>query len=179
MVCPRCILAIESILNTQKIDYYNVALGRIELKSELNNNDLESLNNSIKELGFELVSNESDKLINQIKSYLIEVVNEGSLNSQKNPSQLLEDKLHKSYGVLSKHFSSVTGTTIERYLILLRIEKVKELLCYTNLTNSEIAFKEGYSSAAYLSNQFKKETGMTPTEFKKMANCDKRSIDTL
>ncbi len=168
MVCPRCILAIEAILNTQKIDYHEVALGRVELKSELSNNDLESLNKSIRELGFELVSDESDQLINQIKTHLIEMVKEGGLNFQKNPSQLLEDKLYKSYGVLSKQFSSITGTTIERYLILLRIEKVKELLCYTNLTNSEIANKEGYSSAAYLSNQFKK-----------MANCNKRSLDTL
>ena len=121
------------------------------------------------------------QLVEKIKSLLIEYVQQKLTEPSKlNISEYLKNKLHYDYNYLSNLFSSISGVTIEHYVIQLKIEKVKELLFYNELTLSEIAFEMGYSSVAHLSNQFKKETGLTPSYFKKLKDVRKRqSLDKL
>ena len=120
------------------------------------------------------------KLIEQIKNEIINLVHYGDLDELAvNLSTLLSKKLLKDYNYLSNLFSSVENTTIEQYFILQKIEKVKELLVYGEQSLGEIAFKLGYSSVAHLSNQFKKLTGFTPSQFRQLETKNRRSLDSI
>ena len=179
MVCPRCIETVREILMDMKIGVKDVRLGEVVLDHEIEGQEKSLLEERLAMRGFELLTDRKSKLIGQIKSLLIEWIHYPADVPKKNFSSLLAEKLLHDYSYLSNLFSSVEGLTIERFVVLQKIEKIKELLIYNQLTLSEIGNQMGYSSVAYLSTQFKNETGMTPSDFKKMKNPNRRTLDSI
>lgn len=177
MVCQRCKMTVEAELKKLGFDPLSIELGEVVFRQNLLPKQLNTIENALKIYGFEVVMDKRSQIIVQIKSTAVAYVFQNDNNAQKpNFSDFLEKKLLKDYTYLSNLFSEMVGTTIEKYLIHLKIERVKELLMYDELTLSEIAFQMGYSNAAYLSNQFKKITGLTPTYFKTIADKKRLSI---
>jgi len=178
MVCGRCIKSVTSIFEKAGIVPESVELGIIKLKTGLNAEQKEKLEESLEGEGFILLDDQKAKLIDEVKRHIIELVHYGNLDEMnKNLSSYLSDKMHKDYHYLSSLFSSVENTTIEQYFILQKIEKVKEWLVYDEFTLSEMAFKLGYSSVAHLSGQFKKVTGFTPSQFKQLKDHQRKPLD--
>lgn len=167
MVCPRCILTVESILNKLDVAYTTVVLGEVELKDQVGKEKLKAINAELKQVGFELIDNRMAVLIENIKKAVIEYIGQLKDAKKVNLSTFLSTRLNYEYTYLSHLFSVIEGVTIEQYYILQRIEKAKELLVYDQLTMSEIAYQIGFSSVHHLSAQFKKVTGLTPSHFKK------------
>lgn len=165
MVCPRCITAVENTLKELKIQYINIKLGEIITKSNLTGKELSELDKKLGLLGFELLDDSQKQMIEKIKSIVIDHIHHKK-QYDINFSQLLSSELKREYSYISKLFSATEGITIEHYIILQKIERVKELLTYNQMTLSEIAIDMGYSSVAHLSSQFKKVTGLTPSQFK-------------
>jgi len=178
MVCHRCKLAVENELKKLKLHPLKIELGEVIIKEEgLSNEQKQQLTIDLKQLGFELLDDKKHKLIEQIKTSVIEIVHYNKEQLQKNFSTLISEKLHHDYSYLSKLFSETEGITIEQFIINQKIEKVKELLVYDEKNLSEIAFEMGYSSVAYLSSQFKKVTGLTPTAFKQSGIHHRKTLD--
>jgi AraC-like DNA-binding protein len=179
MVCNRCIMVVENEL--QKLGYHpqNIKLGELELEKEITDTEKEIINNHLQTFGFELIDDKKSRLIEQIKNTIIDLVHHQDNDSKSNLSEVLSHKLHHDYNYLSNLFSEVEGITIEKYFIAQKIEKVKELLIYDELSLSEIAFQLNYSSVAYLSNQFKKVTGLTPSHFKQIKEDKRKPLDKL
>jgi len=167
MVCPRCIEAVIEILNKLDIPYLKIDLGNIYLKNELSEDKIALLDTKLKERGFEIVVSIENQIVNEIKSLIVDRIhyNNDELSSL-NFTQYLEQKTALKYTKLSKVFSKIENRTIEKYIILQKIEKVKELLNYGESTLSEISYKLDYSSPQHLSKQFKQIVGITPSEFK-------------
>jgi AraC-like DNA-binding protein len=179
MVCPRCITAVRNELEQMKLIITSLELGEAEINNELSPEELQYLDNELKKLGFELIGDRKSRMIEQIKNEIIYLVHHSDEILKTNLSSWISDKLHYDYTYLSNLFSEVEGTTIEKYYIAQRIEKVKELLVYDELSLAEIADALGYSSAAYLSSQFKKVTGLTPTFYKSVKETKRRNINEL
>lgn len=155
----------------------NISLGAVELTKDLTETEKINLDNHLKKFGFELIDDKKSRLIGQIKSTIIEIIHQNNSELKSNLSDYLSSKLHHDYTYLSNLFSEVEGTTIEKYFIAQKIEKVKELLVYDELSLSEIAYQMNYSSVGYLSNQFKKVTGLTPTHFKNIKEIKRKPLD--
>ena len=181
MVCHRCILAVEGILQNEKILFQKVSIGEINLTAELLQDQKDSLAEKLNKIGFEIIDNYSGGLIEKIKQVVIKRArNEVDEKERKKKlSNYLSEKVNHEYTYLSSLFSSVEGRTIENYFIEQRIEKAKELLIYGQLTLSQIAFDLEYSSVAHLSAQFKKVTGLTPTYFKEVGIVKRKSLDKI
>jgi AraC family transcriptional regulator len=179
MVCHRCVMAVENILNKAEIPFHKVVFGEIYLENELSEKQKETLSVDLQHIGFELIDNHMSGLIEKIKKHTIKKARYevDAREKKQNLSNYLSEKLHYEYTHLSSLFSSVEGRTIENFYIEQRIEKAKELLIYGNLTLSEIAFELDYSSTAHLSSQFKKITGLTPSHFKKVGTVKRKAID--
>jgi YesN/AraC family two-component response regulator len=168
MVCHRCVTSVEDILKKAEVPFNKVHFGEIHLPVELNREQKEILSATLKNEGFELINGHMNELIEKIKLLIIKRArNEvDKKDIRLNLSTYLSEKLLYEYTYLSSLFSEVEGRTIENFFIEQRIEKAKELLDQGQMTLSEIAFELGYSNTAYLSTQFKKTTGITPTDFK-------------
>ena len=179
MVCPRCLSSVRSVLNDLGLIYKRVELGKVELAIDLSEDQKTKLSAELEARGFELLNSEDSKIVSAIKSIVIDKVHYSDYNANLNLSDELSNKMHTNYSKLSKTFSRVEGITIEQFLLQQRIEKVKELLSYKEKSISEIAFDLGYSSTAHLSTQFKKITGMSPSQFKKLTNNPRRSLDDI
>jgi len=179
MVCSRCKMMVKTELEKAGLQPVTVDLGEVEVKDAPDASQLKQLESSLNELGFELIDDQKSRLIEQIKTLIIEHVHYNETQSPLKLSALLTAKLNYDYGYLSNLFSAVEGTTIEKYYIAQRIEKVKELLVYNELSLSEIAFQLGYSSVAYLSSQFKQVTGMTPSAFKALQGNKRRNLEDI
>lgn len=179
MVCNRCKTAVQNEFEKIGIQPITIELGEVETSGEIPQKQLSDLQNSLKHLGFEVIDDKKSRLIEQIKTEIIRLIHYSEEIENTNLSNILSSKLHYEYNYLSNLFSEVEGTTIEKYFIAQRIEKVKELLVYDELTLSEIANQLGYSSVAYLSSQFKKVTGLTPTFYKSLKESKRRNIDEL
>lgn len=177
MVCNRCIMVVKNEMEKFGFQPLNIILGEVELKEEVTEDEKQLLNQHLKTFGFEIIDDKKSRLIGQIKSLIIEIVHQKNSELNSNLSDYLSAKLHHDYTYLSNLFSEVEGTTIEKYFIAQKIEKVKELLVYDELSLSEIADQMNYSSVAYLSNQFKKVTGLTPTYFKNIKADKRRPLD--
>jgi len=176
MVCPRCITAVEKVFIQNNVQPIQIQLGEISLDKELDKEDIIKIGLQLRELGFELLDDQKTKQIERIKSIIIHHVHH--LNDSKFVfSDLLANELNKEYSQLSKLFSSTEGITIEQFVILQKIEKVKELLVYNQMSLSEIADVMGYSSVAHLSSQFKKIIGLTPSQFKLQGAHLRKSLD--
>ena len=174
MVCDRCIMVVQSELKKLDIQTENVTLGKVALKQELSDDQIKMLNENLLARGFEVIDDKKSQIIEGIKNVIIELVHYQDSETKNNLSDILSNKLQHDYNYLSNLFSEVESTTIEKYFIAQKIEKVKELLGYDELSLSEIADSLNYSSVAYLSNQFKKVTGLTPIQFKQIKE-DKRT----
>lgn len=177
MVCERCIMVVESELTKLGLTPLDVQLGEVKLHEE-NIDDLRPiLQKKLENLGFSLIDDEKEKIIEQIKTMIIEVIHDGDSKLQMNLSHFLSTRLKKDYHSLSSLFSDKEGTTIEKYYIKQKVERVKELLTYGELNLNEIAYKLNYSSVAHLSNQFKKTTGISPSAYKKSADAMRIGLD--
>lgn len=179
MVCQRCIIAVESIFSNTGIIPSDVKLGEVEIPDETDLTQLNEMNDQLKQIGFEIIDDSKARIIEKIKNIIVEAVHHTNDEMKINFSAYLESKMNKNYTYLSNLFSLVEGKTIEKYIIQQRIEKVKELLVYDELTLSEIAFKMGYSSVAHLSSQFKKITGLTPSFFKELGENKRKALDKI
>ena len=179
MVCSRCKMVVKAQLESLGLKPVNIALGEVELEEELSKEQLSSLNNALKVTGFELIDNKKSQTIEKIKNAIVTLVHHSDHELRTNLSAFITSQIHQDYNYLSNLFSEVEGTTIEKYYINQRIEKVKELLVYDELSLSEIADRLGYSSVGYLSNQFKKVTGFTPSYYKSLKENKRRNIEEL
>jgi AraC-like DNA-binding protein len=177
MVCNRCIMVVKNELEKVGYNPVNLTLGEVDLGKEIDNNDKIIINNQLKRFGFELIDDKKSRLIGQLKSLIIELVHYQNNELKTNLSDYLSNNLQHDYTYLSNLFSEVEGTTIEKYFIAQKIEKVKELLVYDEHSLSEIAIQLNYSSVAHLSNQFKKVTGLTPTHFKNIRAVKRKPLD--
>lgn len=178
MVCDRCISAVRTELNSLGLEIEHIQLGEVDVISNANP-DLVLLQNKLQAQGFELIDDQKSQLINRLKSTIIEEIrsDQPHRKASENFSTYLASKLKTDYTQLSKTFSSLEGRTIEKYIIAQKIEYVKELLIYNELSLSEIAWKLNYSSVQYLSNQFKKATGLTPSNFKGLKKDKRKTLD--
>lgn len=177
MVCDRCILVIQQILQEIKIKYSEISLGEVTLHKPISDGQLEDFASKISEVGFAVIDDKKNRTIAQIKNIIIDLVQKHDGELKINLSELLSENLNLEYNYLSNLFSEIENSTIEKYFIAQKIEKVKELLSYNELSLSEIAFRLNYSSVAYLSNQFKKITGYTTGQFKKKGIRERKPID--
>ena len=178
MVCPRCITAVEQTLSKLKIPYIEVTLGEAIVTTD--NIDYSILDKELREIGFEIIQNKNQKLVEQIKTLIIDLIHHNKENNLKiNISEYLSQNIGYDYAYISNMFSKEENTTIEKFIILQKIERVKELVSYNELNFSEIAFNLNYSSASHLSKQFKKITGFTLSEYKKSELERRNTIDNL
>lgn len=180
MVCPRCINAVETILNSQNIGYSHIKLGEVFLFKPLNSNEEEILRKNLEFQGFELLSDKKSQLIEKIKNTIVNMV-----HHQNDPDKIghLKDQLPEildhSYPYLSNLFSEIEGMTIEKYLILQKIEKAKELFTYNQLNINEISYQLNYSSSQHFSRQFKLITGMSPSDFMKKKSPKRKPLNEI
>jgi AraC-like DNA-binding protein len=177
MVCNRCISAVLAIFNEINIKVKSINLGEVETESEVSDKDLSTIENLLQEAGFERIKDSAHQLIEKIKNFIIIKISELDIDENFLLSEFLSSKLHKDYSSLSKAFSQNENITLEQFFILQKIEKVKELLLYNELTLTEIAGKLGYKSVQHLSSQFRNITGFTPTEFKKLKVHSRKPLD--
>ena len=177
MVCNRCIMIVQNELDKFDLEVKNIRLGEVILDKEPTTEEKDKLEKALILLGFEVIDDRKSLIIEKIKNIIIDLVHHQDNDTKKNLSDILSSKLHHDYNYLSNLFSEIEGTTIEKYFIAQKIEKVKELLVYDELSLSEIAFRLNYSSVAYLSNQFKKVTGVTPSHFKQIREDKRKSLD--
>jgi len=180
MVCPRCVESVDSITNKMGLPTSSVKIGSVEFNHKLSDDELERFSEELDKKGFELVSDRESELVNRVKTTLIAYLEH--LQESESPQKVsvfISSRLHYNYSYLSHIFAENESDTIESYLIKLKIEKVKELLSFNRYTLSEIAHMLKYSSVQYLSNQFKKITGKTVTEYRKQEGGSRVSIDTL
>jgi AraC family transcriptional regulator len=180
MVCDRCKMVVRDQLEKIGIAYSNVDLGEIHLVGVAEKDKLEAFSKNISNLGFEIIEDKTARIVSSIKNAVLEFVRNPSSHSRKLKfSSYLSEKLNKDYNYISNLFSELEGTTIEQYLIHQKIERVKELLVYDELSLSEVAHQLGYSSVQHLSNQFKKVTGLTPTHFKNLGEKKRIALDKI
>jgi len=179
MVCDRCVMAVKSELEKLGLHAISIALGEVELEKECTETQKRDLLKRLRSLGFDLIDDKKNITIERIKTVLIELVYNKNNVLKSNLSEYLSRDLAQDYSALSNLFSEIEGITIERYFIAQKIERVKELLTYDELTLSEIAIQLQYSNVAHLSNQYKKTTGFTPTYFKQLKVKTRKQIDDL
>lgn len=177
MVCDRCKMVVKSELEKLGINPSKIDLGEVTLDKPIGQTLKQQVKSILSTLGFELIDDKRSRLIEQIKTLIIELVHYNNNELKINLSDYLSQKLHHEYNYISNLFSEIEGTTIEKYFIAQKIEKVKELLVYDELTLSEIAFRLNYSSTAHLSSQFKKVTGLTPSHFKEVKTSKRKPLD--
>ncbi len=179
MVCSRCKMVVKAELQKLGIQPLTVELGQIEIKNMPTREVLHQLDTALQILGFAIIDDRKNRLIEKIKNTIVAIIHHSHENIGINLSDYLSQKMNYDYNYLSNLFSEVEGTTIEKYMIAQKVEKIKELLKYDELTLSQIADRLGYSSVAYLSNQFKKQTGLSPSFYKSLKQNSRRNIEDL
>lgn len=167
MVCDRCRMIVRQQLECLGFKVKDVALGSAEIKPEPDEEQLQSIAAALKVPGFELLNSDTDKLLEAIKNAVIDIVHYSDLSELKfSFSTVIAARVGKDYAYLSRLFSNAGDTTIERFIIEQKVEKVKELITYREMNLNEMAYRLGYSSSAHLSTQFKQITGLTPSQYK-------------
>lgn len=179
MVCSRCKLVVKSELEKLGLHSVSVELGEVEIQETNIDNVKTDLLHNLQSLGFDLIDDKKSKTIEKIKNLIIDLVQNKNNQINTNLSDYLAKQITQDYSTLSNLFSEVEGITIEKYFINQKIEKVKELLMYDEMTLNEIAYLLNYSSVAHLSNQFKKVTGFTPSYFKQLKDKKRKQIEDL
>jgi AraC-like DNA-binding protein len=179
MVSNRCIMVVKEDLKSLGLHFIFVGLGEVEIMEDLNAEELAELNTLLQGSGLELMDDKKAILIEKIKNLIIEMIHNTDELPKVNYSDFISEKLGYDYTYLSNIFSEVKGITIQHFIISHKIERIKELIIYDELNISEIAWKMDYSSVAHLSNQFKKMTGLTPSDFKHLKEKRRNPIEDI
>jgi AraC-like DNA-binding protein len=179
MVCTRCKMVVREELEKLGLNYRGVELGEVEIIETMSARQREQFKTALLKSGLELMDDKRSMLIEKIKNVVVQLVHHTDDPLKTNCSVFLSEKLGYDYTYLANIFSEVQGTTIEKFLIAHKIERVKELLVYDELNLTEIAHKLHYSSVAHLSNQFKKITGLTPSHFKQLKNKRRNNLENV
>lgn len=179
MVSSRCKIAVKEILKNLQLNFVFLELGEVDVMETLNSEQNETLRLALKADGFELMDDKKAVLIEKIKNVIIEMVHFTDDLPTVNYSEHISNKLNHDYTYLSNMFSEVKGITIQQFIIIHKVERIKELIIYDELNITEIAWKLNYSSVAHLSNQFKKITGLTPSHFKQLKDKSRSPIEEI
>ena len=179
MACLSCKVFVKEALEELEIQPVKVELGEIETKGDLTDTEKQKLNNKIKKVGLELLESKQGAIIEKIRKVVVDYVYHTEEKLITNFSHYLSEKLNYNYNYLSNVFSEVEASTIEQYVIAMKIEHIKELIMFEDFTLTEIAYKLHYSSVAHLSAQFKKVTGLTPSHFKALKKKRRIAIQNL
>lgn len=179
MVSLRCKLAVHEELNKLGLKHSVVDLGAVEILETITSNQQKILKERLLKIGLELLDDKKSILIEKIKNVVTEMIHHSEQLPKENYSNYISAKLGYDYTYLSNTFSEVKGITLQQFIILNKIEKVKELLLYNELNLTEISYKLNYSSVAHLSNQFKKITGLSPSFYKQMKQKRKKNLENL
>lgn len=179
MVSLRCKMIVKEELKKLGIKYATLDLGVVEVLEDITLSQRDQLKKNLLVSGLELLDDKKSILIEKIKNVITEMIHYSDEIPKVNYSDYISEKLDYDYTYLANTFSEVKGITIQQFIIIHKIERVKELLLYDELTLSEIAYKLHYSSVAHLSNQFKKITGLTPTFYKQLKDKRKRNLEDL
>lgn len=178
MVCSHCAEVLEEKLLAANFKIQNIELGQLILSSPVTQKEYERLTQVVRNNGFEIINDKGSRIVEQIKQLIVQLVRTDQ-ELEGNLSDYLSKKMRKDYQQLSRLFSNVEGKSIERYYILQKIERAKELIVYGEQSLTEIAYELGYSSQQHFSRQFKKETGLSPSHFKDVKENKRISIDKL
>ena len=179
MACESCKIVVKEELEKLGLHPTKVELGEADVKEKISDEKQKKFNNAIKKAGLEVIHNKEGILLEKIKKEIIEYVHDKEEKRPGNFSKYLSKKLNYSYTYLSAFFSTIQATTIEQYIIALKIERAKELILFNEHNLTEIAYQLNYSSVAHLSSQFKKVTGLTPSHFKKLKKARRTVIQQL
>lgn len=179
MVSLRCKMVVKEELKKLGLHFIVVDLGEIEIMEDISDNQREELKSALLDSGLELMDDKRSVLIEKIKNVIVEMVHYSDEMPKINYSDYISEKLHYDYTYLSNLFSEVKGITIQQFIITHKIERVKELLLYDELNLTEISYRLQYSSVAHLSNQFKKITGLTPSQFKHLKDRHRNLIEEI
>ncbi|WP_255518199.1 AraC family transcriptional regulator [Fulvivirga sp. M361] len=179
MVSLRCKMMVKEELEKLGLNHVIVDLGTVEILEDITEEQRRRLKENLMKSGLELLDNKKSILIEKIKNVIIEMIHYSDELPKVNYSDYISEKLGYDYTYLANIFSEVKGITIQQFIILHKIERVKELLIYDELNLTEISYRLHYSSVAHLSNQFKKITGLTPTFYKQLKNKRKRNLEDL
>lgn len=180
MVCNRCIKVIQDEFDKLGIVIESIKLGEIDISQKLNKGEINTIKEVLETNGFELIDDKKSQIIDSIRTLVVEITHYNKeVKAHTNYSDFIAQELGYDYSYLSHLFSSAEGITIEKYFILQKVERVKELLEYNELSLKEIAHQQGYSSVQHLSNQFKKITGLSPSHFKKLKEKKRLPLDEL
>jgi len=179
MACLSCKVVVQEALEEMEIQLVKVELGEIETKEDLSNAEKQKINDIIKKVGLELLETKQGAIIEKIRQVVIDYVYHTEEKIIINFSDYISKKLNYSYTYLANLFSEVEVNTIEQYVIAMKIERIKELIMFEELSLTEISYKLHYSSVSHLSTQFKKVTGLTPTHFKQLKKKRRIAIQNL
>ena len=179
MVSNRCKMVVRTALKDLGVHFVMLELGEVEIMERLTGQQRDSLKDTLEDAGLELIDDKRSILIEKIKNAIIDMVHHSEEMVKVNISTYLGEKLNHDYTYLANIFSQVQGVSIEQFIILHKVEKIKELLMYGELNISEISYKMNYSSTAHLSTQFKKVTGLTPTHFKQLKEKRRNPIEQI
>ena len=179
MVSNRCKMAVKEILKKLELHFVVVDLGEIDIMEDISGERLENFRMALSDGGFELMDDSRAILIERIINVIIEMVHHTEEMIKINFSEFLSEKLNHDYNYMSKIFSEVKGITIQQFIIVHKIEKIKELLLYGELNLTEISYRLNYSSVSHLSNQFRKVTGLSPSDFKHLKGKKRSAIEEL
>jgi AraC-like DNA-binding protein len=179
MISNRCKTAVKEELRKMALHFVVVDLGEVEIMEELNAEQLSELKLALLAIGLEVMDDKKAILIEKIKHVIIEMIHHSDEVLKVNYSDFISEKLEYDYTYLSNLFTEVKGTTIQQFIISHKIERIKELIIYDELNISEIAWKMNYSSAAHLSNQFKKVTGLSPSQFKQLKDKKRNPLEEI
>lgn len=179
MVSNRCKMMVKDELKKLGLHYIIVDLGVVEIMENISSEIRTELKVNLLESGLELMDDKRAILIEKIKNVIIEMIHYADAPIKVTFSEFLSEKLNQNYTYLANLFSEVQGTTIEQFMILHKVERIKELIIYDELNITEIAWKMNYSSVAHLSTQFKKVTGLSPTHFKLLKDKRRNSIEDI
>ena len=179
MVCLCCVKVVQMELNKMGLFYTSLELGEVHLVKPITKKQRKKLKHILYEYGLEIMKDKKAILVERIVQIIVDMIHESEELPEINFSVFLTNKLNKDYHALSTLFSKTKGITIEHFIILHKIERVKELITYDELSLTEISYQLHYSSVAHLSNQFKKVTGLTPTSFKNIKNKKRKLLENI
>jgi AraC-like DNA-binding protein len=177
MVTRRCQTAVKEVLKDLGLHYIMVDLGEVDIMEDLSEEQREQVRAGLHKSGLELLDDKKTILIEKVKSIIIEMVHSSNDQIKTNFSDYLSQKLNYDYTYLANLFSEVQGSTIQQFVIIHKVERIKELIMYDELNITEIAFMMNYSSVAHLSNQFKKTTGLSPSQFRSFKSRKRNPIE--
>jgi len=179
MVCTRCKMVVRSELEKLGLHPVSVDLGEVDINEELEGFQRQDIHTALQKFGFALLDDKKSVVIERVKNLIVDLVQNKNNQLKTNLSDYLSRELNHDYSYITNLFTQVEGTTIEQYFIAQKIERVKELLVYDEMSLSEIAFQLNYSSVAHLSTQFKKVTGLTPSHYKQLKEKRRRPLEEL